>query len=198
MCSLLITLFYCNNLEVNVISRRLNPDNRKPNEDLVNEAIRFKELLVIGAEGEQLGILTRREALEKATEASLDLLVVAANGNPPVAKIVDYGKYRFELQKKNKEAKRNQHVTQVKPIRLSPVIDQHDFETKLRHARKWLEEGTKVKVDMRFRGRMMTRIDVGRKTMDRFIEESKDLGSVEKAPKLEGNTMSVIISPNKR
>ncbi len=198
MCSLLITLFYCNNLEVNVISRRLNPDNRKPNEDLVNEAIRFKELLVIGAEGEQLGILTRREALEKAAEASLDLLVVAANGNPPVAKIVDYGKYRFELQKKNKEAKRNQHVTQVKPIRLSPVIDQHDFETKLRHARKWLEEGTKVKVDMRFRGRMMTRIDVGRKTMDRFIEESKDLGSVEKAPKLEGNTMSVIISPNKR
>ena len=198
MCSLLITLFYCNNLEVNVISRRLNPDNRKPNEDLVNEAIRFKELLVIGAEGEQLGILTRREALEKAAEASLDLLVVAANGNPPVAKIVDYGKYRFELQKKNKEAKRNQHVTQVKPIRLSPVIDQHDFETKLRHARKWLEEGTKVKVDMRFRGRMMTRIDVGRKTMDRFIEESKGLGSVEKAPKLEGNTMSVIISPNKR
>lgn len=183
---------------MNVISRRLNPDNRKPNEDLVNEAIRFKELLVIGAEGEQLGILTRREALEKAAEASLDLLVVAANGNPPVAKIVDYGKYRFELQKKNKEAKRNQHVTQVKPIRLSPVIDQHDFETKLRHARKWLEEGTKVKVDMRFRGRMMTRIDVGRKTMDRFIEESKDLGSVEKAPKLEGNTMSVIISPNKR
>lgn len=197
MCSLLITLFYCH-LEVNVISRRLNPDNRKPNEDLVNEAIRFKELLVIGAEGEQLGILTRREALEKAAEASLDLLVVAANGNPPVAKIVDYGKYRFELQKKNKEAKRNQHVTQIKPIRLSPVIDQHDFETKLRHARKWLEEGTKVKVDMRFRGRMMTRIDVGRKTMDRFIEESKDLGSVEKAPKLEGNTMSVIISPIKR
>lgn len=183
---------------MNVISRRLNPDNRKPNEDLVNDAIRFKELLVIGAQGEQLGILTRREALDRAADAGLDLLVVAANGNPPVAKIVDYGKYRFELQKKNKEAKRNQHVTQVKPLRLSPVIDQHDFETKLRHARKWLEEGTKVKVDMRFRGRMMTRIDVGRKTMDRFIEESKDLGSVEKAPKLEGNTMSVIISPIKR
>lgn len=176
----------------------MGQDNRKPNEDLVNEAIRFKELLVIGPEGEQLGILTRREALEKASEASLDLLVVAANGNPPVAKIVDYGRHRFEMQKKAKEAKRNQHVTQVKPLRLSPVIDQHDFETKLRHARKWLEEGTKVKIDMRFRGRMMTRIDVGRKTMDRFIEESSDLGSVEKAPKLEGNTMSVIISPNKR
>lgn len=175
----------------------MGPDNRKQNEDLVNESIRFKELLVIGPEGEQLGILTRRDALEKASQANLDLVVVAAKGNPPVAKILDYGRYRYEQQKKAKEAKRNQHVTQVKPLRLSPVIDQHDFETKLRHARKWLEEGTKVKVDMRFRGRMMTRIDVGRKTMNRFIEECSDLGSVEKAPKLEGNTMSVVISPNK-
>ena len=173
-------------------------DNRKGPEDMINEAIRFKELLVIGAEGEQLGILTRRDALNKASEANLDLLVVAANGNPPVAKIVDYGRYRFEKQKAAKEAKKHQHVTQLKPIRLSPVIDQHDFDTKLRHARKWLEEGTKVKVDMRFRGRMMTRIDVGRKTMQRFIEECNDLGSVEKAPKLEGNTMSVVISPNKK
>ncbi|WP_205700122.1 translation initiation factor IF-3 [Erysipelothrix sp. HDW6C] len=177
----------------------MGQDNRKPGpDDMINDAIRFKELLVIGPNGEQYGIMMRREALEKAYESNLDLMVVAPNGNPPVAKILDYGRYRYELQKKNKDAKRNQHVTQIKPLRLSPVIDQHDFDTKLRHARKWLEEGTKVKVDMRFRGRMMTRIDVGRKTMDRFIEECKDLGSVEKMPKLEGNTMSVVISPNKK
>ncbi len=176
----------------------MGQDNRKPaQDDMVNDAIRFKELLVIGPNGEQLGILMRREALEKASELNLDLVVVAPNGNPPVAKILDHGRYRYEQQKKAKEAKRNQHVTQVKPLRLSPVIDQHDFDTKLKHARKWLAEGTKVKLDMRFRGRMMTRIDVGRKTMNRFIEETKDLGSVEKMPKLEGNTMSVVISPNK-
>lgn len=184
--------------EVNTISRRMNQDNRKGPEDLINEAIRFKEVLVIGSEGEQLGILMRREALEKAAEANQDLVCVAPNANPPVCKIMDYGRYRYEQQKKAKEAKKNQHVTQIKPLRLSPVIDQHDFDTKLRHARKWLEEGTKVKIDMRFRGRMMTRIDVGRKTMARFIEECNDLGSVEKAPKLEGNTMSVVISPNKK
>lgn len=191
----IVTIYW----EVNVISRRMGQDNRRSGpEDLVNEAIRFKEVLVIGPEGEQLGILTRREALSKAEEYELDLLCVAPGGNPPVCKIVDYGRFRFEQQKKTKEAKRNQHVTQIKPLRLSPVIDQHDFDTKLRHARKWLEEGIKVKVDMRFRGRLITRIEVGRKTMDRFIEETSDLGSVEKAPKLEGNTMSVTISPKKK
>lgn len=191
----IVTIYW----EVNVISRRMGQDNRRSGpEDLVNEAIRFKEVLVIGPEGEQLGILTRREALSKAEEYELDLLCVAPGGNPPVCKIVDYGRFRFEQQKKTKEAKRNQHVTQIKPLRLSPVIDQHDFDTKLRHARKWLEEGIKVKVDMRFRGRLITRIEVGRKTMDRFIEETSDLGSVEKTPKLEGNIMSVTISPKKK
>ena len=170
---------------------------RTVNKDLVNEAIRFREVLVIGSKGEQLGILSRDDALQKASSENLDLLCVAPNGNPPVCKIVDYGRYRYELQKKAKEAKKHQHVTQMKPLRLSPVIEQHDFDTKLRHARKWLEGGMKVKVDMRFRGRMMTRIDVGRETMKQFIEEVKDLGTVEKAPKLEGNTMSVVISPNK-
>lgn len=192
-------IFYClHHKEVNFISRRFGNEKPKGPEDLVNEAIRFKEVLVIGPKGEQLGILMRREALEKAYEHNLDLLCVAPNGNPPVCKIVDYGRYRFELQKKAKEAKKHQHVTQIKPLRLSPVIDQHDFDTKLRHARKWLEEGIKVKVDMRFRGRLITRLEVGRKTMDSFIEECSDLGSVEKRPKLEGNTMSVVISPNKK
>lgn len=184
-------------VEVNYISRRMGPDSRRQPDDLINEAIKFKEMLVIGPEGEQLGILTRRDALTKADEYELDLMCVAPGANPPVCKIVDYGRHKFEQAKKLKEAKKNQHVTQLKPIRLSPVIDQHDFETKLRHARKWLEDGTKVKVDMRFRGRLITRVEVGKKVMNDFIEATKDLGSVEKNPKLEGNIMSVTISPKK-
>ena len=173
-------------------------NKRNVTEELVNENIRFKEVLVIGPEGEQLGILMRREALAKAYEYELDLFCVAPNGTPPVCKILDYGRYRFELQKKSKEAKRNQQVTEVKPLRLSPVIDVHDFETKLKQAYGWLESGMKVKVDMRFRGRLITRLEVGRKVMNNFIERLSEISSVEKAPKLEGNTMSVVISPKKK
>ena len=179
-------------MEVKTINKRVG------NEDLINENIRFKEVLVIGPEGEQLGILLRREALEKAYELELDLLCVAPNGNPPVCKILDYGRHRFEQQKKLKEAKKNQQVTEMKPLRLSPVIDKHDFDTKLKHARKWLEEGMKVKVDMRFRGRMMTRLDVGKKVMSSFIKETEDIANVEKAPMLEGNIMHVILAPKKK
>ncbi len=180
-------------MEVENISNK-----RNVTEELVNENIRFKEVLVIGPEGEQLGILMRREALAKAYEYELDLFCVAPNGTPPVCKILDYGRYRFELQKKSKEAKRNQQVTEVKPLRLSPVIDVHDFETKLKQAYGWLESGMKVKVDMRFRGRLITRLEVGRKVMNNFIERLSEISSVEKAPKLEGNTMSVVISPKKK
>jgi translation initiation factor IF-3 len=155
-------------------------------------------VLVIGPEGEQLGILMRREALEKAYEMELDLMCVAPNAKPPVCKILDYGKYRFEQQKRAKEAKKNQAVTELKPLRLSPVIGQHDFDTKLKHARNWLEDGMKVKVDMRFRGRLITRLEVGKKVMNNFIEETADLANVEKAPSLEGNMMHVILAPKKK
>ncbi|NLA78721.1 MAG: translation initiation factor IF-3 [Erysipelothrix sp.] len=171
---------------------------KRRNEDLVNERIRFREVLVIGPEGEQLGILMRREALEKAYEMELDLMCVAPNAKPPVCKILDYGKYRFEQQKRAKEAKKNQAVTELKPLRLSPVIGQHDFDTKLKHARNWLEDGMKVKVDMRFRGRLITRLEVGKKVMNNFIEETADLANVEKAPSLEGNMMHVILAPKKK
>ena len=154
--------------------------------------------MVIGPQGEQLGVMLRREAIETAYDYNLDLLCVAANANPPVCKIVDYGKYRFEQKKKAKEAKRNQHVTEVKPIRLSPVIDVGDFNTKAKQARGWLTDGMKVKVDMRFRGRMMTRQEVGKKIMNDFIENLSDISQVEKEPKLEGNIMSVVISPKKK
>ena len=139
-----------------------------------------------------------REALEKAYDEDLDLLCVAPNGQPPVCKILDYGKYRFEAQQKAKEAKKNQAVTEIKPLRLSPVIDTHDFDTKLKQARKWLESGLKVKIDMRFRGRMMTRQEVGMKIMNDFIEQLSDISSVDKAPKLEGNIMSCVLTPKKK
>lgn len=174
------------------ISRKVN------NDELVNENIRFKEVLVIGPSGEQLGVMMRREALEKAYDYELDLFCVAPNGNPPVCKILDYGKHRFEQQKKNKEAKKKQHVTEVKSIRLSPVIDVGDFNTKLRQATSWIQDGMKVRVDMRFRGRMITRQEVGRQVMNQFIQDISEFASVEKAPSMEGNTMSVVLSPKKK
>ncbi|MGB4984278.1 MAG: translation initiation factor IF-3 [Erysipelotrichaceae bacterium] len=179
-------------MEVSFISKKINAD------ELVNENIRFKEVLLIDGDGNQVGIVTRNQALDIADNSSLDLVCVAPNAKPPVCKVMDYGKYRFEQQKKAKEAKKNQHVTEIKPLRLSPVIDQHDFDTKLNQAIKWLNSGMRVKVDMRFRGRLITRLDVGKKVMFNFIEACKELGSVEKQPALEGNIMSCVISPKKK
>lgn len=179
-------------MEVSIITRK------NAAEELINENIRFKEVLVIGPNGEQLGTMMRREALEKAYEYELDLYCVAPNGNPPVCKILDYGKFRFEAQKKAKEAKKNQQVTEVKPLRLSPVIDTHDFETKLNQASKWLQNGMKVKIDMRFRGRLITRLEVGKKVMNNFISGLSEVAGVEKAPSMEGNTMSVVLTPKKK
>ena len=140
----------------------------------------------------------RREALEKAYDYDMDLFCVAPNAQPPVCKIMDYEKYRFEAQKKAREAKKNQHVTEVKPLRLSPVIDIGDFETKLKQASKWLQSGKKVKVDMRFRGRLITRQEVGLKTMDEFTEKLREFGTVEKKPVLDGRIMSCVIAPKKK
>ena len=164
----------------------------------MNDNIRFKEVLVIGPEGEQLGVMMRREALEKAYDYDMDLFCVAPNAQPPVCKIMDYEKYRFEAQKKAREAKKNQHVTEVKPLRLSPVIDIGDFETKLKQASKWLQSGKKVKVDMRLRGRLITRQEVGLKTMDEFTEKLSEFGTVEKKPVLDGRIMSCVIAPKKK
>ncbi|MEG0313771.1 MAG: translation initiation factor IF-3 [Erysipelotrichaceae bacterium] len=182
-------------MEVSVINRKVIPNN--VNDDLVNEKIRFKEVLVIDSNGEQLGLKMRREALEIAFAQELDLLCVAPTAVPPVCKVLNYGRYRFEQQKKAKEAKKKQHITEIKPLRLSPVIDKHDFDTKMRHARAWIDDGMKVKVDMRFRGRLITRLEVGRKIMDNFIEEISDVAAVEKRPLLEGNTMSAVLAPKK-
>ena len=154
--------------------------------------------MVIGPDGSQLGVMSRNEALQIAYDDDLDLFCVAPNAQPPVCKILDYGKYRFESQKKAKEAKRNQQNTEIKPLRLSPVIDTHDFDTKMKQARKWLESGMKVKIDMRFRGRMMTRQEVGLKIMKEFIDKMSEIANVDKQPKLEGNIMSCVLSPKKK
>lgn len=190
----LYSLFFTNRREY---LQYIKPKRNVP-EELVNENIPFKEVLVIGPDGEQLGTMFRREALEKASDMDLDLYCVAPNAQPPVCKILDYGKYHFAEQKKAREAKKKQHVTEIKPLRLSPVIDQHDFETKLKQARKWAEDGQKVKVDMRFRGRMITRKEVGEQVMKKFIEQLSDIATVDKAPSMEGNTMSVVLSPKKK
>ena len=174
-----------------------NKNRRKEPTDIVNDDIRFKEVLVIGPDGEQLGVMLRREALEKAYDMNLDLLCVAPNAKVPVCKIVDYGRYLFEEQKKAREAKKKQHVTEIKPLRVSPVIDDNDFNTKLNQARKWIEEGQKVRIDMRFRGRMITRQEVGKEILNRFTDGISDIAEVSKAASLEGNTMSVIFSPKK-
>jgi translation initiation factor IF-3 len=175
-----------------IISKRNMPG------DLVNESIRFREVLVIAPDGESLGVMTRNQALDTAYDYELDLVCVAEKAKPPVCRIMDYGKYRFEQQKKAKEAKRNQHVTEVKGVRLSPVIDINDFNTKVRQAKGWLEDGNRVKVDMRFRGRMMTRQDVGKKVMENFITELSEVATVDRQPKLEGNTMSCTLTPIKK
>ncbi|MCR4951864.1 MAG: translation initiation factor IF-3 [Solobacterium sp.] len=174
-----------------------NKNKKKEPTDLVNEDIHFKEVLVIGPKGEQLGVMMRREAIEKAYEQNMDLLCVAPNAQPPVCKIIDYGRYRFEEQKKAREAKKNQHVTEIKALRVSPVIDQNDFDTKMRKAREWIEDNQKVRIDMRFRGRMITRQEVGREVINKFTEQISDIADVAKAPGMEGNTMSVIYAPKK-
>lgn len=137
----------------------------------MNESIRAKEVRLIDVNGEQLGVKSRNEALEIAEKANLDLVLVAPQAKPPVARIMDYGKYRFEQQKKEKEQRKNQKVINVKEIRLTPVIEEHDFNTKLRNARKFLGKGDKVKVSVRFRGRAITHKELGREVLDRFADK---------------------------
>ena len=137
---------------------------------MVNEGIRARELRLISDNGDQLGVKTKQEALKMAEDANLDLVLVAPKAKPPVAKIMDYGKYRFELQKKQREARKKQKVVNIKEVRLSPTIDTNDFNTKMKNARKFLSKGDKVKVSIRFKGRAITHKDIGRDVLNRFAE----------------------------
>ncbi|MDD3428929.1 MAG: translation initiation factor IF-3 [Oscillospiraceae bacterium] len=160
----------------------------------LNEEIRDKEVRLIGADGAQLGVVAVAEALKLAAEANLDLVKIAPQAVPPVCKILDYGKYRFEQQKKEKEAKKNQKVVDIKEVRLSLNIDTHDFDTKVGHAQKFIKSGDKVKVSIRFRGREMAHTELGLDVLKRFAEAMPD-AVVEKQPKLEGRSMMMFLAP---
>nr|WP_249315187.1 translation initiation factor IF-3 [Bacillus sp. FJAT-49711] len=162
---------------------------------LVNEGIRARELRLVDHNGEQLGVKSRNEALEIAARVNLDLVLVAPNAKPPVARIMDYGKFRFEQQKKDKEARKNQKVINVKEVRLSPTIDEHDFNTKLRNGRKFLEKGDKVKASIRFRGRAITHKEIGQRVLNRFADECSDVATVESKPKMDGRSMFLVLAP---
>ena len=164
----------------------------------INEQIRDREVRVITADGEQLGIMSAKEALKKAEEKNLDLVKIAPNAKPPVCKIMDYGKYRFEQAKREKEARKNQKVVEIKEIRLSLNIDTHDFETKAKHAEKFLKAGNKVKVSIRFRGREMAHPELGKASMEKFAEACKEFSTVEKPAKLEGRQMLMFLAPVKQ
>ncbi len=161
----------------------------------LNEEIRDKEIRLIGAGGEQLGIVNPGEALKMAEEQGLDLVKISPQAVPPVCKLMNYGKFKFEQGKREKEARKNQHVVEVKEVRMSPGIDIGDFNTKLRNAQKFIAGGDRVKVTVRFRGREMSHTDIGRTLLDKFAEQCAETATVDKSAKLEGRNMSMFLSP---
>ena len=167
-------------------------------EMLINEQIDAKEIRVIGADGEQLGIMSTEQALRMAYNDGLDLVMMTGSANPPVCKIMNFGKFRFEREKREKEAKKKQQTVELKEIQLSCRIENHDFETKLKHAHKFLSSGNKVRVVLRFKGREMSHQDLGVEIMEKFREACAELGTVDKKPVLDGRILSMVISPIKK
>jgi translation initiation factor IF-3 len=161
----------------------------------VNERIRIKEVRVIGQDGTQLGILPIEQALQTAFDLHLDLVEVAPEARPPVCRIMDYGKYRYEQAKKAREAKKKQTIIELKEIKLRPKTEEHDFQFKAKHAERFLKEGNKAKITMMFRGREMIRMDRGKALLERFVEALKEVAVVEQAPKVEGRNMTMILAP---
>lgn len=164
---------------------------------MINEQIKDREVRVVGADGEQLGIMSSREALKLAQEAELDLVKIAPTAKPPVCKIIDYGKYRYEQIRKEKEAKKKQRIVEVKEIRLSPNIEENDLNTKVNAARKFIAKGNKVKITLRFRGREMAHMQKSKHILDDFAEQLADIAAVEKAPKVEGRSISMVLTEKK-
>jgi translation initiation factor IF-3 len=167
--------------------RSQRPENR------INEQIRVPQVRVVGPDGEQLGILTIAEALEKSRGFNLDLVEVAPNADPPVCKVMDYGKFRYQQQKRAHEAKKKQTVIHVKEVKIRPKIDEHDYQFKLQHVKRFLNDGNKAKISVGFRGREIVHKDIGRKLLERFIEDTREIGEIESMPKMEGRNMTVIL-----
>ena len=184
-------LYVCIFIDISV-TEVLNISNK---ELLINEEIREKELRVIGSDGSQLGIMSSVQALKLAGESNLDLVMISPNAKPPVCKIMDYGKYRFEQARREKEKRKNQKVVDIKEVRLSLNIDTHDFNTKLNQALKFIAKGDKVKVSVKFRGRELAHPELGMDIMKRFSEACEETAIVEKQPKLEGRNMLMFLAP---
>ena len=180
------------------IFRRCIPIATNQKDTLINEEINCAQIRVIGNDGTMLGIMSSDQALQLAYDKSLDLVMMSPDGNPPVCKIMDYGKYRFEKDKREKEAKKKQQVIEIKEIQLSCRIDTHDYETKMKRGRKFLEQGNKVKVVLVFHGREMSHQELGKEMIERFINDCADLGTTDKKPVLNGKLLSVVISPVKK
>ena len=161
---------------------------------MINEQIRDKEIRLIGENGEQLGIMSAKDAMKLAREAELDLVKIAPTAKPPVCKIIDYGKYRYEMARKEKEARKKQKIIDIKEVRLSPNIDSNDLNTKVSAAKKFIEKGDRVKVTLRFRGREMAHMQSSKQILDVFAEKLADIAVVEKAPKLEGRSMTMFLT----
>ena len=170
---------------------------KRQDDNLVNEGIRVREVMVITDSGEKLGVMTTRNAMNLALDQNLDLVLVAPNANPPVAKFMDYNKFRYEQQRKQREARKNQKIVALKEIRLSPTIDIGDFNTKLKNGRKFLENGDKLKISIRFRGREMAYTNQGREVMSRFAKECNDIATIEANPKQDGRNMYMTLAPIK-
>ena len=161
----------------------------------LNEEINDREIRLIGEDGEQLGIMSSDEALNIADERGLDLVKISPQAVPPVCKLMNYGKFRFEQSKREKEAKKNQHVVEIKEIRMSPGIDVGDFNTKLKNAQKFLADGNRVKVSVRFRGREMAHTELGKTLLEKFAEQCAEVSTMEKSAKMEGRNMSIFLAP---
>ena len=167
-----------------------------PRSLILNDRIRAREVRLIDEDGQQVGVMSKSDALRRASDAGLDLALISPNAKPPVARIMDYGKYRFEQQKKLKEARKNSKIVSVKEIRLSPTIEGNDFETKLKHVRKFIsKEGAKVRVSIRFRGRAITHKELGQQVLEKMAEVTSDIANVISKPKMEGRSMFLMLAP---
>lgn len=181
--------------EVTIIKESTNTPVRESDGPRINEDIRVKEVRLIDGDGENRGVVSIREALAIAAEYGLDLIEISPQAVPPVCKVLDYGKYKYEVQKRKNEAKKNQKVVEIKELKLRPMIDTHDYEVKVKQAKKFLKEGNKVKFTMRYKGRELSANDLGKAILDRLLEDLDGLCKVDSAPKLEGKQMMMVVSP---
>lgn len=182
-------------MEATIATENTNAPVREADGPRINQEIKVKEVRLINYNGENLGVVPIAEALHIASEVGLDLIEISPQVTPPVCKVLDYGKYKYELQKKKNEAKKNQKVVNIKELKLRPMIEAHDYEVKLKQAKKFLSQGDKVKFTMRYKGRELSANDMGKEVLNKLIEDLEGLCKVDAAPKLEGKQMFVVVSP---